>query len=291
MDQRFEHTARERRDNIGSVLKKSADCPVDIHSNGQEVHPIDALANAVEKYGTAYLLSVLKKQDLKKLVDCLHLPESDSPTSKRDMKLAIKAKVAEMGALKFMKKNVPEPTLHVIALSLGLPDEPPQERKELIEAIFKQLTMNGLEKFSKKVHTKEVKTALHETAENHKPKENGCHEHPLGGSKGRSRENESSETKRRKSSGKKDLPKKQHLAVEHTPDKSRPVDSLSDQDDEEEEEVKPKPHKETKPIDMTVHSPFPKGVSRSPKETKRKTKEQSPPHTAPSPRRHKDRES
>jgi len=62
MDQRFEHSARERRDHIGSVLRKSdASDAVDMHSNAQEMHPIDVLANAVETYGIAYLLSVLKK--------------------------------------------------------------------------------------------------------------------------------------------------------------------------------------------------------------------------------------
>jgi len=58
----------------------------------------------------------------------------------------------------------------MIAQNLGLTSDLP-DKKELIEAILRQLTLKGMEKFSKKVTNKEVKTALLETAESHKPKE------------------------------------------------------------------------------------------------------------------------
>jgi len=67
MDQKFdfERSARERRNQIGEVLKKAVECSpenMDIHSNSQDVHPIDVLANTIENYGIAYLVSILKKK-------------------------------------------------------------------------------------------------------------------------------------------------------------------------------------------------------------------------------------
>jgi len=227
----------------------------------------------------------------------VHAPGSDKPSSKRDMKRVVKAKVNEMGTMKFLKKNVPESTLLVIAQSLGLATIP-NEKKELVEVIFKQLTMHGLEKFSKKINSKEVKTALHETAENHKPKDGGKEVLTNSGKV------PEMEPKRRKSSGRKEKDGNgngngngniSHNSKKHadrTPEKSeksRP-DSGSDHEEVDDCDEEKQKYKETKPIDMHNQNPspgYPKQSKHSPNKdhkelkdsSKKKVKENSPRHT------------
>jgi len=208
------------------------------------------------------------------------------------MKKAVKAKIAEVGAMKFLKKSVPDSTLLIIAQSLGISDQQ-LDRKELVDCIFKQLTMNGLEKYTNKLskaNNKDAKekSALHDS-ENHKTKENGGHESLSTSAKVKKDLVADSEhaNKKRKSSGRKDSTssssKKQ---AERSPDKPRPVDSLSDQEDDDCEDVKMK-HKDTKPIDM--HAPSAKTQIKSPRDpAKKKVKENnnnSPPTVPGSPQK------
>jgi len=189
----------------------------------------------------------------------------------------VKHKVSEVGAVKFMKKHVPDSTLITISQNLGMP-ELPFERKELIEGIFRRLTMNGLERFSRKVNSKEVKTALQETAETHRTRESGSGS-IIDSSSG---------------NGPSQLPKARStelLQVPPEPSKLRKSSSKpkreksekrtsSEEDDlhREEDEDTIKTIKESKPIDMLT-TPLSKSTSKSPRDElkKKKLKDGSPP--------------
>jgi len=161
-------SAWQRREHIGSLLGKTvvgdSDGGIYMHSNAQNVHPIDALAKAIEDDGIRHLLGLLKKKELLKLVQCVDL-QIDS-TSKRSVKKALQLKVIALTAKKFLKHSVPDEQLAMIAERLMI--APGLDRKELVEAILRQLTIVGMETFSKKVPDKEVKDKLRETAESHR---------------------------------------------------------------------------------------------------------------------------